>query len=65
MEITDTNYFTQEISVYFTDPIFRKLKLVRQSFVKNIDVTFYKNPTRGVVADTKSRTEGRGLHLMR
>jgi hypothetical protein len=51
--------------VYFTEPIFTKLRLARHCFVKNIDTKFYENPTRGIVADTTSRTDRRGLHFIR
>jgi len=37
----------------------------RQLFVKNAYKEFHENPTNGVVADTRSRTEGHGLQIRR
>jgi len=66
MENTVTNSFTPGNKCVFRWADFCETQTCSTTlWVKNIDTKFYENPTRGIVAETISRTEGSGLHFMR
>jgi hypothetical protein len=55
--IRPPKYSTTATELIFAKPIFG-----RQLFVKISDTEFRANRTRGLAADTRFQTDGRGLH---
>jgi hypothetical protein len=54
---------TRKQSATVTEPIVTKLTVRRQISVKHSHTKFHKNLANSLVTDTRSHTEGRGLHI--
>jgi hypothetical protein len=55
--------YALKYSVHFIAPIFLKPNLLQQLIVNNLCPKFHENLTSVLVADSRPRTEGCGLHM--